>query len=299
MGLLDLFEPRPRSDRTVGYRLWDNLFGIEDDTVTPGERLVGGINSLASGLLSNPLGLLGGAAQGVKADLDNLMFEGGAMQRPEAVLGYAAAPMAPGAAGLMRNAPNVTNAITAYHGSPHSFDKFSMDKIGTGEGAQDLGRGMYFYDDEGAARLYQNPASRHGDLKAMRRYEEMGPGATYEVNINARPEQLLDVKTPAAELPDGSRMAARRDAKIAAETDPAFRQTMKDHMRVQNIMDGAEKDLLADGFVGMKRKRYGGETEMVVFDENLIEIVKKYGIAGAAVMLGVSAADVREAMNGT
>jgi len=36
-----------------------------------------------------------------------------------------------------------------------------------------------------------------------------------------------------------------------------------------------------------------------VFDENLIEIVKKYGIAGAAAMLGVSAADVEDAMNGS
>jgi hypothetical protein len=28
----------------------------------------------------------------------------------------------------------------AYHGSPHIFDKFSLDKIGTGEGAQAYGR---------------------------------------------------------------------------------------------------------------------------------------------------------------
>jgi hypothetical protein len=34
----------------------------------------------------------------------------------------------------------------------------------------------------------------------------------------------------------------------------------------------------------------------VVFDENLIEIVRKYGIAGAAAMLGVSAVDVEEAI---
>lgn len=95
MGLLD---PRPRRERGIGYRLLDNLFGIEDGVDTPGERLGKGVNALATGLLSDPLGTVGGAAQGVKADLDNLMFEGGAMQRPEAVLGYAAAPMAPGAA---------------------------------------------------------------------------------------------------------------------------------------------------------------------------------------------------------
>jgi len=189
--------------------------------------------------------------------------------------------------------------IRAYHGSPHSFDRFSMDAIGTGEGAQDLGQGMHFYDEEVPAMLYRNPGARHGDIQAMQRYNEMGDGSVYEVNINARPDQFLDVASPAADLPQGSRMAARRDAKIAAESDPEYRKVMQEHMRVSNVMDGAEKDMLADGFVGFKRKRFGGETEMSVFDENLIEIVKKYGIAGAAAMLGVSAADVEDAINGS
>ena len=51
--------------------------------------------------------------------------------------------------------PN-TKGIRAYHGSPHSFDKFSMDKIGTGEGAQAYGHGLYFAENEGVARDYRN-----------------------------------------------------------------------------------------------------------------------------------------------
>ena len=189
--------------------------------------------------------------------------------------------------------------ITAYHGSPHDFDRFSMDAIGTGEGAQDLGQGMHFYDERGPAELYRNPAGRWGDIKAMQKYEEMGPSRLYEVNIKANPDQFLDTKSLASDLPEGSRMAARRDAKILAETDPEYKKVMQEHMRVSNIMDGAEQDALADGFVGFKRKRNGGETEMSVFDENLIEIVRKYGVAGAAMMLGVTAADIEDAMNGT
>ena len=34
--------------------------------------------------------------------------------------------------------------IKAYHGSPHDFDKFDLSKIGTGEGAQAYGHGLYF-----------------------------------------------------------------------------------------------------------------------------------------------------------
>jgi hypothetical protein len=41
--------------------------------------------------------------------------------------------------------------IRAYHGSPHSFDKFSTSQIGTGEGAQAYGRGLYFAEREKTA----------------------------------------------------------------------------------------------------------------------------------------------------
>lgn len=46
--------------------------------------------------------------------------------------------------------------IIAYHGSPHSFDKFSLDKIGTGEGAQAYGHGLYFAENEDVARSYRD-----------------------------------------------------------------------------------------------------------------------------------------------
>ena len=46
--------------------------------------------------------------------------------------------------------------ITAYHGSPHDFDRFSLDKIGTGEGAQAYGHGLYFAENEGVAKGYKN-----------------------------------------------------------------------------------------------------------------------------------------------
>ena len=47
-----------------------------------------------------------------------------------------------------------------------------------------------------------------------------------------------------------------------------------------------------------RSKVAGGTQNYVVFDENLINIVKKYGIAGAAAMLGMSTIDVEKAMAG-
>src|SRR5215471_5241978 len=41
-----------------------------------------------------------------------------------------------------QRAEQAFQGIKAFHGSPHDFDKFSMAKIGTGEGAQAYGHGL-------------------------------------------------------------------------------------------------------------------------------------------------------------
>jgi hypothetical protein len=62
-----------------------------------------------------------------------------------------------GAAGLL-------NKIRAYHGSPHDFDRFSAESIGTGEGAQAYGRGLYFAEREGTAQSYKG-STNYADKK--------------------------------------------------------------------------------------------------------------------------------------
>ena len=49
--------------------------------------------------------------------------------------------------------------IVAYHGSPHSFDQFDTSKIGTGEGAQAYGHGLYFAGAEQTAKTYRDALS--------------------------------------------------------------------------------------------------------------------------------------------
>jgi len=51
------------------------------------------------------------------------------------------------------------NSFRAYHGSPHTFDRFSMDRIGTGEGAQAYGHGLYFAENEAIAQSYRDALS--------------------------------------------------------------------------------------------------------------------------------------------
>lgn len=245
--------------------------------------------------------------------------------------------------------------IKAYHGSPHDFDKFSMDKIGTGEGAQAYGHGLYFADSEDVARNYRDAltqqnasaaqrslAASNGDVakaieEAQRRVAlytqkanepgapemahrllqinkqkladlEAGAkplGSMYEVNINASPDDFLDWDKPFASADDVERFAAKFDA-----TDPALRKRLEDfgYVRqqmgqpmpdgndiIREVMGGigstdaarASGVMQEAGIPGIKYLDQGsraagdGSRNYVVFDENLISIVKKYGIAGA------------------
>ena len=45
-------------------------------------------------------------------------------------------------------------AATVWHGSPHKFDKFDASKIGTGEGAQAYGHGLYLAENPKVANGY-------------------------------------------------------------------------------------------------------------------------------------------------
>ena len=55
-------------------------------------------------------------------------------------------------AGLLKT---VEDKIKAYHASPHDFDRFSVEHIGQGEGAQVYGRGLYFGGTEDTAKFYK------------------------------------------------------------------------------------------------------------------------------------------------
>jgi hypothetical protein len=130
--------------------------------------------------------------------------------------------------------------IRAYHGSPHLFDKFDVSKIGTGEGAQSYGYGLYFAEHPDTATAYRealkgmadNPArnAKLTDL-AKQMEAEIRPGGgyrqfkdqkghalaaeydrtmqeraddkghMYEVNINADPNHFLDLNKPLSEQP--------------------------------------------------------------------------------------------------
>lgn len=86
---------------------------------------------------------------GALADIGNAAYNAIPLGGPVAGGAKLAAPLL--AAGLRRGvltglkdvAEAVPQGIRAYHSSPHDFERFDLSKIGTGEGAQVYGHGIY------------------------------------------------------------------------------------------------------------------------------------------------------------
>jgi hypothetical protein len=253
-----------------------------------------------------------------------------------------------------------SGAIGALHVSPYDFDRFSMDAIGTGEGAQVYGHGLYFAESPKVSGVggeyYRSFAPRvpiqdemkqlldeadrlgysgyRSALSAIQndpmwrqaydipaaladQIESALPASSprvYEVNINANPEDFLDWDRPLSEQTGKARAAL--DDFLGWYAGPEGRQEIYDAGielgDIQNQFDDLSPAQFAAamrsrGVPGSKYRDAGSRGMLgalgsdvtrnyVIFDENLINIVRKYGIAGAAAMLGVSAMDVEQAM---
>lgn len=166
-GLAGMFDLPPERQRYIAEKaggIFDFVPGIgealgADDTARAaeaGDYVSAGINGAATAAGMIPVaGDLGGA-------LLKAMFLGPMAKNADKALLGTAKEMAEAGASIGDDAAEigVEQGIRAYHGSPHDFDRFSLDKIGTGEGAQAYGHGLYFAENEGVAQSYRDTLSR-------------------------------------------------------------------------------------------------------------------------------------------
>jgi len=72
--------------------------------------------------------------------------------------------------------------LRTFHGSPHKFDRFSLAAIGSGEGAQGYGWGLYFAGNREIAEYYREVLKGHTQIKVRdqlyRSFGELFPEAS-------------------------------------------------------------------------------------------------------------------------
>ena len=244
--------------------------------------------------------------------------------------------------------------IKAYHGSPHKFDKFDINKIGTGEGAQAYGHGLYFAENPAVAQEYRDTLSSNygprfsyegkdfgrGDYgkefykhlissgvpqndalaayiaihegrgmqsKALDRLDQFNQdyepthaareiikkiqptppaGHMYEVGIKANPEHLLDWDKPLSEQPS---VMERLIGGSKHPEDWVPNENVKGSRYWYDTQGGPNdrrKFMLSRGIPGIKYLDQGsrgageGSSNYVVFDPNLIDIMRRYADGG-------------------
>jgi len=80
---------------------------------------------------------------------------------------------------------------TAFHGTKHKFDKFEKSGIGTGEGNQAFGHGLYFSEDKGIADYYRRMLTKELDSergKTVNLYTILEVSRKLEKQLSGNPE---------------------------------------------------------------------------------------------------------------
>jgi len=99
---------------------------------------------------------------------------------------------------------------TVWHGSPHKFDKFDSSKIGTGEGAQAYGHGLYLAESPDVAKQY---ADNVKDMGAMNRINAELSDLAKKMSADEVPGAYRKYRT------DAGRQAAQRYDELMAARD--------------------------------------------------------------------------------
>ena len=201
-----------------------NVFGQDPDLpIGYGE---GEISPLDAAAMSTMLVPGVGDVTGLAADVDMYMRDPESRNIPNYLL------TAAGALPFLPAASQVRKGIKAYHGTPHSFDRFSTEQIGTGEGAQAYGQGLYFAESEDVARGYRDAlASRRPRPTYKGRGYDQLDGPEYRALSAIEREVRYNKNLSPKQAKEAAITSLNLQKKRAAENiDPAIRgERLKDY----------------------------------------------------------------------
>lgn len=89
--------------------------------------------------------------------------------------------------GASANPESMAQAV--YHGSPHEFDEFKLNKIGTGEGQQAFGWGLYFAGEKKVAQNYRENLSKDSSIPTDLEVRNPSTGSWMKVGRGTKPEE--------------------------------------------------------------------------------------------------------------
>jgi hypothetical protein len=90
-------------------------------------------------------------------------------------------------------------SIGAFHGTPHKVDKFSTAKIGTGEGAQAYGWGLYFAENRGVGEQYRNALAQKNTAERFAKNNRI-QAAVQKLDSARLSSDAVAIKTASREL---------------------------------------------------------------------------------------------------
>ena len=204
-------------------------------------------------------------------------------------------------------------SIRAFHGTPHKVGRFSLDRIGTGEGAQAFGWGLYFAENRGVGEGYRTAGpgvdvlkDSDGTWAVTKGSQVLSRGhATYPDAIAAKPvgnlytvellpdeADFLDWDAPP---PDSilDRLAAYYVENELVDMDEEEARSMLEDFNsgaelYQKLSEGigaekASEQLAAIGVPGIRyldgisRSSGDGSRNYVIFDDKLVRILEENG----------------------
>lgn len=210
--------------------------------VTPQGQVTGPRTDLAQKLKSYVMNIPQNAAQNLanqRADIDAALTMGDKGIQ----IGDRAA-----FARQMAEVPNLMG-LTAYHGTPHTIKgKFDISKVGTGEGAQAYGHGMYFAEAPQVAETYRR-AGGGLEVRYPKPLEELGINpkvATNSMDFDENPvNQALGriakgLRTTALDYPD-----VPIDQKLVKEHFDEYIRLLDDKLPAEAAQKKALQDLVS------------------------------------------------------
>ena len=188
---------------------------------------------------------------------------------------------------------------TAYHGTPHKFKDFSLEHIGTGEGAQAHGWGLYFAENKDVSEDYRRRlgVGERGQLfevdipendvlldeqkvfeaqpeKVKKALEGLGRQAVGELSIGEQHIAINnDLKDLLGDLIDIPEMPSRTINKFQGKTGKEIYDELS---REYGSQSNASKALNAAGIKGISYDGLSDGRSFVVFDDKAIDVLKTF-----------------------